>query len=131
MRLLIFARGHAMTGTPHSLLAALQSADMLLINDLHAWQFSLEPEALALAQAALTQAASGPVERPLLRVECMDGRTKRVWNFTVAAVLAAQLDESGQCWLLQDANGQQRISCLDAISASNDDDEPEAAANDA
>lgn len=120
-----------MTGTPSSLLAALQSADMLLINDLHAWQFSLEPEALALAQAALTQAAAGPLERPLLRVECMDGRTQRVWSFTAAAVLAAQLDESGQCWLLHDTNGQQRISCLDAISASNDDDEPEAAANDA
>lgn len=120
-----------MTSPRNSLLEALQSADMLLINDLHAWQFSLEPEALALAQAALTQAVAGAAEQQLLRVECMDGRTKRVWTFTAAAVLAAQLDESTQCWLLQDANGQQRISCLDAISATNDDDEPEPAANDA
>lgn len=109
-----------MTGTQKSLLEALQSADMLLINDLHAWQFSLAPEALAAA-----------AEQQLLRVECMDGRTKRVWTFTAAAVLAAQFDDSTQCWLLQDANGQQRISCLDAISASNDEDEVEPAANDA
>jgi hypothetical protein len=119
-----------MSSTQHSLLEALLSADMLLINDLHAWQFSLAPEALALAQVALTQALAGPLEQQLLRVECMDGRTKRVWNFTAEAVLAAQLDESTQCWLLQDANGQQRISCLDAISATNDDDEPESVAND-
>jgi hypothetical protein len=119
-----------MTGTRNSLLEALQSADMLLINDLHAWQFSLESQALAVAQEALAQALVGS-DQSLLRVECMDGRTKRVWNFTVEAVLAAQLDELTQCWLLQDANGQQRISCLDAISASNDDDQPEAAGNDA
>ncbi len=122
-----------MSGTPNSLLEALQSADMLLVNDLHAWQFSLEPEALALAQAALTQAVVGALEQQLLKVECMDGRTKRVWTFTSAAVLAAQLDESTQSWLLHDANGQQRISCLAAISASNDDDESESetAANNA
>jgi hypothetical protein len=122
-----------MTSTRNSLLEALLSADMLLINDLHAWQFSLEPEALVLAQSALAQALASAAEQQLLRVECMDGRTKRVWTFTAAAVLAAHLDESRQCWLLHDANGQQRISCLDAISASNDDDEPESevAANDA
>ena len=122
-----------MSGTPNSLLEALQSADMLLVNDLHAWQFSLEPEALALAQAALTQAVVGALEQQLLKVECMDGRTKRVWTFISAAVLAAQFDESTQSWLLHDANGQQRISCLAAISASNDDDESESetAANDA
>jgi hypothetical protein len=106
-----------MTSTPNSLLEALQSADMLLINDLHAWQFSLEPEALALAQA------TAGLELPLLKVECMDGRTRRVWTFSVAAVLAAQLDPQSHCWTLHDSNGEQRISCLDAISASNDDDD--------
>lgn len=105
-----------MTGTPNSLLEALQSADMLLINDLHAWQFSLEPAALVLAQAAAGLAL------PLLKVECMDGRTRRVWSFSVEAVLAAQLDQPSQCWTLHDSSGEQRISCLDAISASNDDD---------
>jgi len=105
-----------MTGTPNSLLEALQSADMLLINDLHAWQFSLEPGALALAQAA------AGAELPLLKVECMDGRTRRVWTFSVAAVLVARLDPSSQCWTLHDSNGEQRIHCLDAISATNDDD---------
>lgn len=114
-----------MTGTEHTLLAALQAADMLFINDLHAWQFSLEPAALALAQAA------AGLELPLLKVECMDGRTRRVWSFNVAAVLAAQLEPSSQCWVLHDSNGEQRISCLDAISATNDDDELEPAANDA
>ncbi|MFZ3184066.1 MAG: DUF5629 family protein [Pseudomonas sp.] len=105
-----------MTGSPNSLLEALQSADMLLINDLHAWQFSFEPGALALAQAAADS------ELPLLKVECMDGRTRRVWTFSVAAVLAAQLDQPSQCWTLHDGNGEQRIHCLDAICASNDDE---------
>jgi hypothetical protein len=118
-----------MSGTQNSLLETLQSADMLLINDLHAWQFSLQPE--ALAQAVSGAAVAAMSQSQLLKVECMDGRTKRVWTFSVAAVLAAQLDEAEQCWLLHDATGQQRISCLDAISASNDDDEPESAANDA
>jgi hypothetical protein len=118
-----------MTGTQNSLLEALQSADMLLINDLHAWQFSLEPE--VLAQAVSSAAVAAATDQPLLKVECMDGRTKRVWTFSVAAVLAAQLDEAGQCWLLHDVNGPQRISCLDAISASNDDEESDPAANDA
>jgi hypothetical protein len=113
-----------MSGTQNSLLEALQTADMLLINDLHAWQFSLEPAALALAQLA------AGTELQLLKVECMDGRTRRVWNFTVAAVLAAQLDSANQCWTLHDANGQQRITCLDAISATNDDEVGEPAAND-
>ena len=110
-----------MTGTPNSLLEALQSADMLLVNDLHAWQFSLEPAALALVHAA------AGLELPLLKVECMDGRTRRVWTFSVAAVLAAQLNSQSHCWTVHDSNGEQRISCLDAISASNDDDGEEQA----
>lgn len=120
-----------MTDKRNILLEALQSADMLLINDLHAWQFSLQAEALVIAQAALMAGTVCTAEQPLLKVECMDGRTKRVWDFNIAQVLAAQFDEPAQGWLLQDANGPQRISCLDAISTSNDDEEPEPAANDA
>jgi hypothetical protein len=120
-----------MTDKRNILLEALQSADMLLVNDLHAWQFSLETKALVIAQAALIAGAVCTAEQPLLKVECMDGRTKRVWGFNVAQIVAAQFDEPLQSWLVQDANGLQRISCLDAISTSNDDEEPELAANDA
>jgi hypothetical protein len=118
-----------MTSLPSSLLQALQSADMLFINDLHAWQFSLAPEALEHVQADLL--AAGAAEQPLLKIECMDGRTRRVWTFSTASVLAAKLEPAGQHWLVQDTNGEQRISCIEAICASNEDDESAAVANDA
>ena len=36
-----------MSTTPHDLISALSNADMLEIDDLHAWQFSLDAEQLA------------------------------------------------------------------------------------
>ena len=59
----------------------------------------------------------------------MDGRTRRVWKFSSAAVLAATFDDASQCWSLNDADGVQQLNCLSAISASADDeldDEPAA-----
>ena len=59
----------------------------------------------------------------------MDGRTRRVWKFSSAAVLAATFDAATQCWNLSDAHGVQQLNCLSAISASADDeldDEPAA-----
>ena len=52
-----------------SLLHELEQADMLLIDGLHAWQFELD-------------------EQGQLSVECMDGRTRRLWRFSAAAVAA-------------------------------------------
>ncbi len=115
--------------TTPSLLDVLQSTDMLEINGLHAWEFVLVPHALVAAQAALAAGQGGAAEQLLLQIECMDGRTRRVWKFSSAAVLAATFDDVSQCWSLSDANGVQQLNCLSAISASADDeldDEPAA-----
>ncbi|MBC9250282.1 hypothetical protein A9179_08345 [Pseudomonas alcaligenes] len=102
-----------MTATP-SLLAELQNADMLLIDDLHAWQFDLQPQAEG--------------EQVLLRVECMDGRTRRVWSFSAAAVAAARAGEGS--WTITDATGEHQLVCLGAVVAENDDEADEAPAED-
>ncbi|MBB2495194.1 DUF5629 family protein [Aquipseudomonas ullengensis] len=94
-----------MTATP-TLLSELQTADMLLIDDLHAWQFDLDAQ------------ASG--EQPMLRVECMDGRTRKVWTFTADAVAAASHGEGS--WRIADAAGDHQLVCLGAVVADNDDD---------
>ena len=115
--------------TTPSLLDILQSTDMLEINGLHAWEFVFAPKALVAAQAALAAGQGGDAEQLLLQIECMDGRTRRVWKFSSAAVLAATFDEASQCWSLSDAEGVQQLNCLSAISASADDeldDEPAA-----
>ena len=115
--------------TTPSLLDILQSTDMLEINGLHAWEFVLAPQALVAAQAALAAGQGGAAEQLLLQIECMDGRTRRVWQFSSAAVLAATFDGATQCWSLSDANGVQQLNCLSAILASADDeldDEPAA-----
>ena len=115
--------------TTPSLLDTLQSTDMLEINELHAWEFVLVPQALVAAQAALAAGQGGDAEQLLLQIECMDGRTRRVWKFSSAAVLAATFDDVSQCWSLSDADGMQQLNCLSAISASADDeldDEPAA-----
>lgn len=116
--------------TTASLLDVLQSTDMLEINGLHAWEFVLVAQALSLAQAAQAAGQGGAAEQLLLQIECMDGRTRRVWQFTSAAVLAATFDDASQCWSLSDANGVQQLNCLSAISASADDElDEEPAAN--
>ena len=72
-----------------------------------------------------------PGERRELTMSYHDGRTRRVWKFSSAAVLAATFDAASQCWSLSDAEGVQQLNCLSAISASADDelDDDEPAAN--
>lgn len=90
-----------------SLIEQLRGADMLVIDELHAWQFELNE-----------QAADDELQ---LKVECMDGRTRRVWQFTAGAVAAAtQGDDSG--WRINDGEGAHVLVCLGAIRADNDDD---------
>ncbi|MBB1520655.1 DUF5629 family protein [Pseudomonas sp. SR9] len=97
-----------------TLLNALQHADMLLIDGLHAWQFEL------------IEAASG--EQVQLRVECMDGRERRVWNFSAAAIAAASQGTTADSWQLAAGELSHELIILSGVNASNDDDDE--AAND-
>ena len=96
-----------------SLLDDLRSADMLLIDGLHAWQFELDEQAQA--------------EQMQLNIECMDGRTRRVWKFSATQVAAATAGTEAGAWRIAGAESQHELVCLGAISADNDDqdDEPE------
>lgn len=94
-----------MTNTPATLLAALEASQMLEIDGLHAWDFALGDD---------------------LYIECMDGRERKVWRFSLAQVQAATFDGDLQSWLINDGNADHRILCIDdAFSASDAEDEDE------
>ncbi|AXM95806.1 DUF5629 family protein [Pseudomonas plecoglossicida] len=86
------------------LATALASCDMLLIDDLHAFEFTCDETGLT--------------------VECMDGRQLRRWSFTAEQVAAAT--GAGEQWQLSDAQGEHRLVCMSAFSAPDEDeDEPD------
>lgn len=102
-----------------TLIEALQSADMLEIDGLHAWQFELDED--LLAQAAADE------QQPLLWIECIDGRQQRQWQFTLGAVQAARHIEAEDTWELTAGEATHRLKCFAAFTGDNlDDDEPDA-----
>ena len=104
-----------------TLLASLLAADMLEIDDLHAWEFDLDEALLD----ALEAGQPGQPEAQLLRVECMDGRTRREWRFSQGDVQAARYDAESGCWKLAGADGEHVLRCLDAFGGSDADGEEE------
>lgn len=104
-----------MSTTPANLIAALQGADMLEIDGLHAWQFELD-------ENLLTQADADPSQR-LLQIECIDGRERRTWQFSLSAVQAASHLAEDDSWQLDSGNASHRLKCFAAFSGDNLDDE--------
>jgi hypothetical protein len=109
-----------MTAPHHSLIEALEAADMLEIDGLHAWQFSLDKE--LLAQVAAGSAAADSAAQPLLSIECIDGRAHRNWRFSLGEVHAAQYHSDDNCWQLKAAAEEHQLRCYDAIRGDNEDD---------
>ena len=95
-----------MSDSNQTMRAALESSDMLIIDGLHAWDFSLDDVQLL--------------------IKCMDGRAEKRWSFTPQQLDAAVFDDSLQSWTLVGDSGEHRLVCLSALSANNDDDEAEA-----
>jgi hypothetical protein len=93
----------AMTTTPENLLAALQTADMLEIDGLHAFDFTLSEEQLD--------------------IESMDGRERKVWRFSQAQIDAASFDDALQSWVINDGHADHRIITMSAFAARDEDDE--------
>ena len=91
-----------MSDSNQTMRAALESSDMLIIDGLHAWDFSLDDVQLL--------------------IKCMDGRAEKRWSFTPQQLDAAVFDDSLQSWTLVGNSGEHRLVCLSALSASNDDD---------
>ena len=94
-----------MTDTSPNLSSALQDSDMLIINGLHAFDFTFD--------------------RHLL-IESMDGRELKRWTFSPEQLNSATFDDSLQSWLLINEDGEHRLVCLSAIKGDNNNDEDEA-----
>ena len=95
----------AMTAPTDTLLATLEHCDMVEIDGLHAFEFSLD-------------------EDDNLHIECLDGRVSKHWEFTPAEVEAATFDPDLQSWLITGSSGEHRLVCMTAFRG--DDDEEEA-----
>jgi hypothetical protein len=78
-----------------TLATALQSANMLMIDDLHAFDFALDENGL--------------------RIECMDGRDLKRWAFSPEQVSAATMNINLQEWSVRDEKGTHRLVCLQAF----------------
>lgn len=107
-----------MSTAAHDLINALRHADMLEIDDLHAWQFQLNAEQLAQHSAGSGISAT---DQPLLSIECMDGRALRKWHFSLAQVIAARFDGEADAWSISAEAGTHVIKCFAAISGDNSD----------
>ncbi|UCZ85191.1 DUF5629 family protein [Pseudomonas sp. L5B5] len=92
-----------MTAATDTLLNALQACDMLEIDGLHAFDFSLDDQQLL--------------------IECMDGRAAKRWSFTLAQVQAATFDPQLQSWVLQGDGGEHRLVCMSAFSARDEEED--------
>jgi len=91
--------------TAASLLTELANTDMLEVDGLHAFDFTLDDQALVIT--------------------CIDGRAKKRWSFSVAQVQAATFDETLQSWTLTGDSGEHRLVCMSAFTGNNNDEEDE------
>lgn len=97
-------KANDMTDAPATLLESLKIATMLEIDGLHAWDFFLGE---------------------FLTLECMDGRERKTWRFTIEQIQAATFDAALQSWTISDGTSDYSLKCLEAFTPSNDVDELE------
>jgi hypothetical protein len=93
----------AMTALTDTLLQALEHCDMLIIDGLHAFDFSLD-------------------EQDQLHVECMNGRTLEHWRFTPTQMQAATFDKALKHWIITSDSGDHHLECVEATSGHDDED---------
>ncbi|WP_122765408.1 DUF5629 family protein [Pseudomonas viridiflava] len=91
--------------TAASLITELANTDMLEVDGLHAFDFTLDDQALVIT--------------------CIDGRAEKRWSFSVAQVQAATFDETLQSWTLTGDSGEHRLVCMSAFTGNNNDEEDE------
>ncbi len=91
-----------MTAATDTLLSALETCDMLEVDGLHAFDFTLDDNRLL--------------------IECMDGRAEKRWSFTRAQIEAATFDETLQSWTLSDDSSEHRLVCMSAFTARDEEE---------
>ena len=94
----------AMTAVSNTLLSALEVCDMLEIDGLHAFDFSLD-------------------EDDNLHIECMDGRALKRWEFSMAQIAAATFDPDLKSWIITGDSGEHRLVPMEAFGGQDDEDE--------
>ncbi|MFP3676916.1 DUF5629 family protein [Pseudomonas sp. SIMBA_041] len=93
-----------MTAVADTLLNTLEHCDMVEIDGLHAFEFSLD-------------------EDDNLHIECMDGRAAKNWEFTPAQIQAATFDPTLQSWVITGSSGEHRLVCTEAFGGGDDEDD--------
>ncbi|MBF6624559.1 MAG: DUF5629 family protein [Pseudomonas stutzeri] len=106
-----------MSDVPY-LLDQLENADMLVIDGLHASDFNLDEPLLDEADAAAEADQSFASETVVLRIEALDGRQRRQWQFSYNQVMEAMYQPADDSWQLE---GGHVIRCFSAIGAEGDD----------
>jgi len=91
--------------TAASLLTELHTSDMLEIDGLHAFDFTLDDQQLL--------------------IKSMDGRAEKRWTFSLAQIEAATFDDALQSWTLTGDSGEHRLVCMAAFTGNNNDEEDE------
>ncbi len=86
-----------------TLLTTLATSELLFIDGLHAFDFTLDEQHLS--------------------VLCMDGRIEKRWTFSREQIEAATFDASLQSWTLTGDTGEHRLVCLDAVTGNNNDED--------
>ncbi|UCJ15371.1 DUF5629 family protein [Pseudomonas sp. MM211] len=100
------------------LLDQLETADMLEIDGLHAFDFQLDDGLLDQADAAAEADESFASDATVLRIEVQDGRERKSWQFSYNAVMEADYQAADDSWTL---DGHQ-LRCFSATTASSDDE---------
>ncbi|CAI8823682.1 MULTISPECIES: DUF5629 family protein [Pseudomonas] len=80
---------------------ALESSNMLLIDGLHAFDFTFDETGLS--------------------IELMDGRALKKYKFSPEQIGAARLE--GTDWLVAAETGEHRLVCMSAFSACDEEDD--------
>ncbi|OLU31748.1 hypothetical protein BVH03_08265 [Pseudomonas sp. PA15(2017)] len=98
------------------LLDGLETADMLVIDDLHAFDFQLDEALLDQADAAAEADQPFASEAVVLSIEVQDGRERKRWQFSYNAVMEAEYEAGDDSWSIDG----HRLTCLAAVSADGD-----------
>ena len=106
-----------MTNTPIYLLDQLETADMLVIDGLHAFDFQLDDALLDQADAAAEAGEPFASETVVLTIDAQDGRERKRWQFSYNAVMEAEYLAAQDSWRV----GEHHLTCLAAVSSDAED----------
>jgi len=112
-----------MTSDTPYLLDQLENTELLEIDGLYSWQFSLDEAVLDQADAAAEADLPFASEAILLRIELLDGRDQRKWQFSYNEVLEALFQPESGSWTICAGDKQHVLKCQTDVAASADHQE--------